>query len=104
MWEIYKGIEKIEKGSFQGTTTKDRNDINQHGEGNKIIDNNTVCCLFTLLFAWYSSATGLEVIKLFSCSTQLSTNFQLLIKTKTTTNEDNHSTSYSESEPNHRDK
>ena len=51
MWEIYKGIEKIEKGSFQGTTTKDRNDINQHGEGNKIIDNNTVCCLFTLLFA-----------------------------------------------------
>ena len=31
--------------------------------------------------------TGSEVIKLFSCSTQLSTEFQLLIKTKIMTNE-----------------
>ena len=31
--------------------------------------------------------TCLEVIKLFSCSTQLSTKFQLLIKTKIQTNE-----------------
>ena len=32
------------------------------------------------------SITGPEVIKLFSCSTQLSTKFQLLIKTKIPTN------------------
>ena len=31
---------------------------------------------------------GPEVIKLFSCSTQLSTTFQLLIKAKKPTNED----------------
>ena len=31
---------------------------------------------------------GLEVIKLFSCSTQLSTKFQLLIKTEILTNEE----------------
>ena len=31
---------------------------------------------------------GLEVIRLFSCSTQLSTKFQLLIKTKIPTNEE----------------
>ena len=31
---------------------------------------------------------GPEVIKLFSCSTQLSTNFQLLIKTKIPTNKE----------------
>ena len=33
-------------------------------------------------------APGLEVFKLFSCSTQLSTKFQLLIKTKIMTNEE----------------
>ena len=33
-------------------------------------------------------ASGLEVIKLFSCLTQLSTKFQLLIKTKIPTNEE----------------
>ena len=33
------------------------------------------------------SITGPKVIKLFSCSTQLSTKFQLLIKTKIPTNE-----------------
>ena len=32
--------------------------------------------------------SGLKVIKLFSCSTQLSTKFQLLIKTKIPTNEE----------------
>ena len=32
--------------------------------------------------------SGLEVIKLFSCSTQLSTKFQILIKTKIPTNEE----------------
>ena len=32
--------------------------------------------------------TDTEVIKLFSCSTQLSTKFQLLIKTKIPTNEE----------------
>ena len=34
------------------------------------------------------NSTGHEVIKLFSCSTQLSTKFQLLIKTEIPTNED----------------
>ena len=33
-------------------------------------------------------SSGPEVIKLFSCSTQLSTKFQLLIKTKILTNEE----------------
>ena len=32
--------------------------------------------------------SGPEIIKLFSCSTQLSTKFQLLIKTKIPTNKD----------------
>ena len=34
------------------------------------------------------SSPGPEVIKLFSCSTELSTKFQLLIKTKIPTNEE----------------
>ena len=34
------------------------------------------------------SSPGPEVIKLFSCSTQLSSKFQLLIKTKIPTNEE----------------
>ena len=33
-------------------------------------------------------STGSEAIKLFSCSTHLSTNFQLLIKTEIPTNEE----------------
>ena len=39
---------------------------------------------------WEASelSTGSKVIKLFSCSTQLSTKFQLLLKTKITTNEE----------------
>ena len=33
-------------------------------------------------FKYFKGVPGPEVIKLFSCSTQLSTKFQLLIKTK----------------------
>ena len=36
----------------------------------------------------YTFCPGPEVIKLFSCSTQLSTKFQLLIKAKIPTNEE----------------
>ena len=36
----------------------------------------------------FLSNTGPEIIKLFSCSTQLSTEFQLLIKTKIPTNKE----------------
>ena len=36
----------------------------------------------------FGSRSGPEVIKLFSCSTQLSTKFQLLIKTKIPTNKE----------------
>ena len=41
----------------------------------------------TVQLCWTKWLPGSEVIKLFSCSTQLSTKFQLLIKTKTPTNE-----------------
>ena len=41
-----------------------------------------------LCFPSLSYCSGSEVTKLFSCSTQVSTKFQLLIKTKITTNEE----------------
>ena len=39
-------------------------------------------------FSLFAKVPGPEVIKLFSCSTQLSTKFQLLIKIKIRTNEE----------------
>ena len=43
---------------------------------------------FNLVILWEAIISGPEVIKLFSCSTQLSTKFQLLIETKLPTNKE----------------
>ena len=48
----------------------------------------TPCVIYMLINIWVPVEPGPEVIKLFSCSTQLSTKFQLLIITKIPNNEE----------------